>query len=147
MKSRLRDGSDAPSNTFTVELRVRLADTDATGALYFGAYGRIVEIAEVEFFRSLGFGPAAFAELGIMFTRVRAEFDFFKPALVDDLLELRVAVAGVGIHSVRFAVDIFRGETLIAESVLVSACVDRSRKSVTLPADIALALRSHQFAV
>ena len=132
-------------NAFAVNKRVRLADTDATGALYFGAYGRIVEIAEVEFLRSLGFAPDAFAERGVTFTRVHVEFDFFKPAFVDDVLALRIVVAGVGIHSVRFAVSIVRDETLIAESTLVSACVDRSRKSIALPDDIALALRAHQF--
>jgi acyl-CoA thioester hydrolase len=145
MKSSTREGGDAGMSAFTVTKRVRLADTDATGALYFGAYGRIVEIAEVEFFRSLDFGPDVFSARGVMFTRVRVELDFFKPALVDDLLTLRISVAGVGIHSVRFAVGILRDQTLIAESMLVSACVDRDRKSVAIPDDIALALRERQF--
>ncbi len=130
-------------NAFEVNKRVRLADTDATGALYFGAYGRIVEIAEVEFFRSIGFGPGVLAQRGVIFTRVHAEFDFFKPVFVDDLLTLRISVAGVGVHSVRFAFDIFRDETLVAESSLVSACVDRERKSIAMPGDIAAVLRTH----
>ncbi len=132
---------------FTITERVRLADTDATGALSFGAYGRIVEIAETEFLRSIGFDPEVLAARGIGFSRVHVEFDYFKPAVVDDLLTLRISVAGVGIHSLRFAVAIFRAQTLIAESTLVSACVDRGRKSIALPDDIALALRLHQFDV
>lgn len=144
MKSKNGDGGLAATKAFTVNKRVRLADTDATGALYFGAYGRIVEIAEVEFFRSIGFAPATLAERGIIFTRVHAEFDFFKPVLVDDLLELHIVVAGVGVHSVRFAFDITRDGTLVAEASLVSACVDSARKSIALPNDIAGILRSHQ---
>lgn len=144
MRSETRETGHAGANAFTITKRVRLADTDATGALYFGAYGRIVEIAEVEFFRSLGYSPDVLLGRGIMFTRVHAEFDFFKPVFNDDTLTLSISVAGVGVHSVRFAFDIFRGETLVAESTLVSACVDRARKSLALPDDIAGSLRARQ---
>ncbi|GAC1309916.1 MAG: thioesterase family protein [Vulcanimicrobiaceae bacterium] len=142
MKSNAREGGHTGAGAFAIEKRVRLADTDATGALYFGAYGRIVEIAEVEFLRSLGYGPGVLAGRGIAFTRVHAAFDFFRPVYNDDLLSLRIDVAGIGVHSVRFACEIFRDDALVAEATIVNACVDADRRSISMPGDIADALRA-----
>jgi YbgC/YbaW family acyl-CoA thioester hydrolase len=129
---------------FTVNERVRHADVDRAGIIYFGAYARLIDIVECELFRSLGFTFTNFDELGVALTRVHVEFDFFKPAVLDDELILRLRVSGVGIHSVRLKMEIYRAsdEALLAEARLVAACVDRSRKSVPLPPAFADALRS-----
>jgi len=129
---------------FEVVERVRWADVDKAGIIYFGAYSRMLDIAETEFYRSLGFSYATFEELGVVLPRVHVEFDFFKPALLDDELVLRPRISGVGVHSVRMKVNIYRSAdgALLAEATLIVACVDRSRKPAPLPADFAAALRS-----
>jgi acyl-CoA thioester hydrolase len=129
---------------FTVTERVRHADVDRAGIIYFGAYARFIDIVECELFRSLGYTYKTFDELGVALTRVHVEFDFFKPAVLDDELILRLRVSGVGIHSVRLKMDIYRAadEALLAEARLVAACIDASRKSVPLPPAFADALRT-----
>jgi YbgC/YbaW family acyl-CoA thioester hydrolase len=129
---------------FEVVERVRWADVDKAGIIYFGAYSRMLDVVESEFYRSLGFTYAAFDELGVVLPRVHVEFDFFKPALLDDELVLRPRVSGVGVHSVRMKVNIYRSadQALLAEATLVAACVDKARKPVPLPPAFAAALRT-----
>jgi acyl-CoA thioester hydrolase len=141
------DRASAPplsAGGFGVTERVRYPDVDRGGIIYFGAYARFIDIVEAELFRSLGFTYDTLDQMGVGLTRVNVEFDFYKPALLDDELVVRVRVSGVGIHSVRLKVDFYRAsdESLLAEARLVSACVDRSRKSVPLPPSFGDALRS-----
>jgi acyl-CoA thioesterase FadM len=78
--------------------------------------------------------------------RVHVSYDFFKPAMLDDEVVLRLSVAGVGVHSVRLLIDIVRAtdDATLAEATVVSACMDRtSRKSAALPEGVATALRVH----
>lgn len=136
-----REGGHAGVDAFERTARVRLADTDASGAISLGGYARFCDIAETEFFRSLGFGPATFKERHAFLTRVHVESDFYRAALYDDVLAIRIAVAGVGVHSVRCNVEILNGDLLLMESVIVNAFVDATRKSIAIPEDLASALR------
>jgi acyl-CoA thioester hydrolase len=131
--------------TFESQERVRWGDVDASGSIFFGAYVRMVEHAEVEFLRALGFSFKRFDELGVRFRRVHLEFDFFKPAWLDDDLLLCISVANVGEHSVRLEVAIRRpsDEVELTHAALVSACVDANHETVTLPEELASALRVH----
>ena len=142
MKSSTRDGGHAGVDAFERTARVRLADTDASGTISLGGYARLCDIAEAEFFRSLGFAPATFVERDAILTRVHVSFDFFRAAHGDDELTIRVAVAGVGVHSVRFNVEILRADALLAEATIVEAFVDSARKSTAIPEDLARALRA-----
>jgi acyl-CoA thioester hydrolase len=135
-----------PSGTpFEFHERVRWADIDLAGIIYFGAYARFIEIAEIEFFRDLGFTYDRFRGLGVFLPRVHLEFDFFEPALLDDELVLQTRVAGVGEHSVRIRIDVLRerDRKLLAGASLVAACVDVvHKKTVPVPESLAAALRS-----
>jgi YbgC/YbaW family acyl-CoA thioester hydrolase len=144
MKSSSRPGGHAGTSAFEIRERVRLSDTDASGIIQHGAFVRLADLAETEFFRALGFASARFGELGVMLPRVHVEFDFFRPARCDDELALRVSVAGVGVHSYRLAVEIVLVEhdVLVAEATIVAACVDHARRSVPLPDAFAAALRA-----
>jgi acyl-CoA thioester hydrolase len=131
---------------FELHERIRLADTDAMGIIHFSAYARLIEVVEIEFFRSLGFTLPGLASQDVVMPRVHVSYDFFKPAMLDDEVVLRLSVAGVGVHSVRLLIDIVRAadDATLAEATVVSACMDRrSRKSAALPEGVAVALRAH----
>ena len=131
---------------FEVRERVRWADVDMAGIIYFGAYMRFVEIAESEYFRSLGFTYERFRELGILLPRVHLDIDFFKPALLDDVLRLQTRLVWVGVHSVRLKIDVLRDAgaepVKLAAVTLVVSCVDGSHVSTPLPDPLARALRA-----
>ena len=138
-------GRTRPASAFEMPERVRLADTDAMGIIHFSAYARYIEIVEIEFFRTLGFTLPGLAAEGLVMPRVHIAYDFFKPALLDDELRIRLSVAGVGVHSVRMTIDIVRvaDDTTVAEATVVSACMDRdTRRSIALPERLAAALRA-----
>jgi acyl-CoA thioester hydrolase len=143
------DGDTPAQEPFEVRERVRWADIDLAGIIYFGAYARFIEIAEIEFFRHLGFTYERFMELGVFLPRVHLEFDFFEPALLDDVLVLQTRVAGIGAHSVRMRIDVLRAADRkpLALATLVAACVDIARrKKVAVPEPLASALRTQLIA-
>ena len=144
MKPQAPSSSPLGTGEFEVTERVRWNDVDRAGIIAFGAYARLISVAESEFYRSLGFTHAMFDERGVVLTRVHVEFDFFKPAQLDDEIVLSPRVNGVGIHSARLKIEVYRlaDRALLAEITLVSACVDNQRKSAPLPPDFAAALRA-----
>jgi YbgC/YbaW family acyl-CoA thioester hydrolase len=131
--------------TFEIRLRVHRTDVDPGGVIDLGAYARFIEIAETEFFRWLGFTHVEFESFGIALPRVHVEFEFYKPAGLDDELSIAIGARAVGVHSIRLKVAVTRSgeEAKIAEATIVSSCVDATtHRSVALPDAFAEALRS-----
>ncbi|MDQ2679885.1 MAG: acyl-CoA thioesterase [Candidatus Eremiobacteraeota bacterium] len=112
-------------------------DIDIAGIIYFGAYVRYCERAEMDIFRELGFPyKTVFEQHDIWLPRVRLEFDFHKPAYMDDELILRTHIERVGASSVRWKTVLFNEGQQEVDAVcsLVIACIDRSTlKSRPLP--------------
>ena len=129
---------------FTIEEHVRWSDIDRAGIIYYGQFLRFFEIAETELFREIGLGYSeVFDRFDIWLPRVQIHFDFRKPLMLDDLIEVSAYVGRFGNKSftLRFEVN-KKGETdLVAEGHVVLACVSRSTfKSVAVPIEIIEAL-------
>jgi len=132
---------------FTIEEHVRWSDTDRAGIIYYGQFLRFFEIAETELFRAVGLPYAeVFDRFDIWLPRVQIHFDFRKPLVLDDLIEVSAYVGRFGNKSLtlRFEVN-KKGETdLVAEGHVVLACVNRSSfKSVSVPSEITKALEPY----
>jgi acyl-CoA thioester hydrolase len=132
---------------FTIEEHVRWSDVDRAGIIYYGQFLRFFEIAETELFRSVGLPYSkVFDGFDIWLPRVQIHFDFHKPLMLDDLIEVSAYVGRFGNKSLtlRFEVN-KKGETdLVADGHVVLACVSRSTfKSVVVPAAIIDALRPY----
>lgn len=132
---------------FTIEEHVRWSDIDRAGIIYYGQFLRFFEIAETELFREVGLRYSeVFDRFDIWLPRVQIHFDFRKPLMLDDLIEVSAYVGRFGNKSftLRFEVN-KKGETdLVAEGHVVLACVSRSTfKSVPVPAEIIEALRPY----
>ena len=132
---------------FTIEEHVRWSDTDRAGIIYYGQFLRFFEIAETELFRAVGLPYSdVFDRFDIWLPRVQIHFDFRKPLMLDDLIEVSAYVGRFGNKSLtlRFEVN-KKGETdLVAEGHVVLACVSRSSfKSVSVPSEIKKALEPH----
>ncbi len=132
-----RDTTPPGARIFEVRDRVRWSDVDIAGIIYFGAYVRFIELAETELFRSLGFAYAKmFDQLDIWLPRVHLDFDFFKPALMDDELLLRTHIAKLGSSSITMRMTVLNAATdeVDATATLVIASVDRqTMKSRPMP--------------
>jgi acyl-CoA thioester hydrolase len=114
-----------PRRPFTLPVRVYYEDTDTGGVVYYANYLKFFERARTEWLRAAGFGQQKMAEeLGLQFVVVRVECDYRRPARLDDLLEIDMAVAQAGRASIVFKQAARRGSELIATARVRAACVD-----------------------
>src|SRR6185369_4883780 len=82
---------------FTIEEHVRWSDIDRAGIIYYGQFLRFFEIAETELFRAVGLPySVVFDRLDVWLPRVQIHFDFRKPLMLDDLIEVSAFVARIG---------------------------------------------------
>ena len=134
------EAQEISGRTFEVRDRVRWSDVDIAGIIYFGAYVRFVELAETELFRELGFPFAkVFEQLDIWLPRVHLDFDFRRPARMDDELIVRTRVAKLGNSSITLKIGVHDAATdaLDASCTLIVATVDRGKmKSRPIPREL-----------
>lgn len=117
-----------------VKIRVRYAETDQMGFVYYGNYATYLEVARVETFRELGFSYKELEQSGILMPVAEYKTRFKKPAKYDDLLTIKVYVRDIPTSRIVFDYEIFNEEgTLlnVAETTLVF--VNKETGKVTLP--------------
>ncbi|MCG6862975.1 MAG: tol-pal system-associated acyl-CoA thioesterase [Chromatiaceae bacterium] len=133
---------------FSLPLRVYYEDTDAGGLVYYANYLKFMERARTEWLRRLGFEQDALRlREGVLFAVRRAEIDYLRPALFNDLLTVTVDLSGGGGASIDFEQEVFRGKdaTLCCRGRIKVACVNEktmrpNRIPEKLQAEIANAL-------
>ncbi len=75
---------------FNYKKRVRYAETDKMGYLYYGHYAKYYEIGRVEAIRSLGTSYASMEDdMGIMLPVLSLESRYIKPAFYDEEIEIQ----------------------------------------------------------
>lgn len=84
-------------------IRVRYAETDQMGYVYYGNYAQYYEVGRVEALRELGFSYREMEEKGIMLPVLELNINYKKPAFYDD--EITVVTAIKEIPSVRITFD------------------------------------------
>jgi YbgC/YbaW family acyl-CoA thioester hydrolase len=128
------------SKRFTIEEHVRWSDIDRAGIIYYGQFLRFFEIAETELFRSVGLSYSeVFEKFDIWLPRVQIHFDFRKPLVLDDLIEVSAYIGRFGTKSLTLRLEVNKkGEgDLVADGHIVLACVSRSTfKSVAVPQEL-----------
>ena len=67
--------------TSSTNLRVRYAETDKMGYVYYGNYATYFEVGRVEGLRSLGFSYKQMEDQGIMLPVLDFQIKYFKPKL------------------------------------------------------------------
>jgi acyl-CoA thioester hydrolase len=118
-------------------IRVYYEDTDAGGIVYYANYLKFAERARTEMLREAGFGHAAMiATDGIMFAVRRAMVDYFRPAKLDDALDVATLVTGVGAATLELDQTITRNAEELCRLHVTIACIGRDGRPVRLPADL-----------
>lgn len=132
---------------FTIEEHVRWSDIDRAGIIFYGQFLRFFEIAETELFRAVGLSYSeVFDRLDIWLPRVQIHFDFRKPLMLDDLIEVSAFVGRFGTKSLtlKFAVHKKGEADLVAEGHSILACVSRSTfQSIPMPDEIVERLKPY----
>ena len=97
-------------------VRIYWEDTDAGGIVFYGNYLKFMERARTEWLRTLGFDQEGMRRSGEgMFVVAETQLRYLRPARLDDLLTVTVAVNEVGRASVGFTQQVWRGDALLTE--------------------------------
>ncbi len=75
-----------------VQIRVRYAETDQMGYVYYGNYATYYEVARVESFRKLGYAYKNLEDQGVMMPVLEMKTKYLQPAKYDDLLTVKVSI-------------------------------------------------------
>jgi len=118
------DPSD-PAADFRWPVRIYWEDTDAAGIVFYANYLKFFERARTEWLRSLGFEQEALRTgAGLGFVVTDTALHYREPARLDDMLEVTVRVAHVGLASMTVAQQARRAGSLLAEGTIRVGCVD-----------------------
>lgn len=123
------------SSLFSWPTRVYWEDTDAGGVVYHAQYVAFLERARTEWLRAGGHSQEKLRGAHDLVFAVRAmRMDFLKPARLDDLLHVELAVRQCKRASVVFEQRIVRGdELLLTAEVKVAALAASTFKPRALP--------------
>jgi acyl-CoA thioester hydrolase len=105
-----------------MQVRVYYEDTDFSGVIYHANYLRFMERGRTNYLRLLGtdhrdlFAEAQTESPGFAFVVRSMTIDFFKPAFMDDVLEIVTSPIEVKGASITLAQQCKRGEQLIVEA-------------------------------
>ncbi|MCQ4164445.1 tol-pal system-associated acyl-CoA thioesterase [Tahibacter harae] len=115
------------TDPFRWPARVYWEDTDAGGVVYHASYLRFLERARTEYLRHLGIEQEALRkDNNAVFVVRDIAIGFLKPARLDDLLDVTVALVGRRPASLMFQQQILRKSDglLLVEASVRAACVD-----------------------
>ena len=106
-------------------VRVRYADVDQMGFVYYANYLRWFEIGRTEFLRELGMTYREVEESGVFYPVTEAKVKYAAPALYDELIEIRTRLGYIKKASLRLEYEIVDVESgkLHAEGYTVHAAV------------------------
>lgn len=110
---------------FTWPVRVYFQDTDAGGVVYHGSYVNFLERARTEWLRErCGYtNTGLMQDFGMIFVVRSLKLDFFKPASLDDMLDVSVQLKDVGRSRVGLCQKVLHNQDVLLEAEIHLVCV------------------------
>jgi acyl-CoA thioester hydrolase len=99
--------------SFSCQYRVRYADVDQMGYVYYGNYAKLYEIGRVETLRSLGMTYKQMEESGVMMPVYENKSRFLFPAKYDELLSIKVIIKELPKFRMVFLYEISNEENVL----------------------------------
>ena len=123
------------SKIFSLPIRVYFQDTDAGGVVYHASYVNFMERARTEWLRTHGYSNAGLMkEFGSVFVVRSLKLDYFKPALLDDLLEVTAQIKDIGRSRISLLQSVCRNDEVLTEAEIHLVYVSlESFKPVRIP--------------
>ncbi|MGV3764228.1 acyl-CoA thioesterase [Parapedobacter sp.] len=131
--------------TFETTVRVRYAETDQMGYVYYGNYAAFYEVGRVELFRSLGFSYKALEDSGVMMPVLELHSRFLKPSRYDEEITVRTHLKEKPGVKIRFEYELFnqQGELLNTGSTTLVFVDMKRNKPCMAPGDFMERLAAH----
>lgn len=86
---------DPARYSFVTQVRARFAETDAMGVVHHAAYLPYLEVARVEYLRSLGHPYDRLRAEGVDLSVVEAQVTYRRPIRFDEVVDVHLMVGGV----------------------------------------------------
>ena len=121
--------------TVDAEIRVRYAETDKMGVVYYANYLVWFEVGRAEFCRQRGFRYAELEQNGFLLVVTEARCRYVKPARYDETVIVRTRLKEAGRRVVGFGYQILRQgkEEVLAEGETRHVSLDLQGKPRSLP--------------
>lgn len=110
---------------FEHEIRVRYAETDQMGYVYYGNYATYFEVARAESIRSLGLSYKEIEEAGVIMPVLENYSKYLRPALYDDELTIKLSVPKLPDTRIRYEYRVYKEDKLIHKGYTVLVFVER----------------------
>jgi acyl-CoA thioester hydrolase len=126
-----------PMSSHLTRIRVRYAETDQMGVVYYANYLVWMEVARVELCKSLGFRYRDMElEDGVLLAVVEAQCRYLYPARFDEevIVETRVAEANPRLVRFSYEMRLADGDRKLATGSTRHIFCNREMKPVRLPA-------------
>lgn len=91
----------------STKIRVRYADTDQMGYMYYGNYAEFYEVGRVEMLRSLGMTYKSMEESGIIMPVTELKCKYIKPALYDEEITVKVFIDRMPSVRIHFRYELY----------------------------------------
>ncbi|HYT74042.1 MAG TPA: thioesterase family protein [Vicinamibacterales bacterium] len=119
-------------------VRVRYAETDKMGVVYYANYLVWFEVARADLLRSLGWSYREMELAGFSLPVIEAHCEYRRPARYDDELEVRTEGRMLSPVRMEFHYEVVRkhDQVVAAEGRTVHAALDASGKPCRLPARV-----------
>ena len=116
-------------------LRVRYAETDKMGVVYYANYLVWFEVARADLLRSLGWTYREMEIAGISLPVIEAHCQYLRPARYDDEIDVKTEGRMLSPVRMEFEYHVIRktDQTIAAQGKTVHAAVDAAGKPCRLP--------------
>jgi acyl-CoA thioester hydrolase len=129
----LTGGHERPASISVV--RVRYAETDKMGVVYYANYFVWFEVARADLLRSLGWTYREMEHAGVALPVIEAHCDYNRPARYDEEMEIRAKGRMLSPVRMEFTYEVVRrdDQMIAASGRTVHAALDSAGKPCRLP--------------
>jgi acyl-CoA thioester hydrolase len=123
------------AKTSVTSLRVRYAETDRMGVVYYANYFVWFEVARADLLRALGWTYREMEDTGVFLPVIEAHCDYRQPARYDDAIEVHTEGRLASPVRMEFSYEVMRhgASDLAATGRTVHAAIGRDGRPCRLP--------------
>ena len=122
------------------QVRVRYAETDQMGVAYHGNYLAWFEVGRTDLLRQTGLTYRELEQQDLRLPVIEVQVRYLKPALYDDVIEIRTELASLSGARVAFDYQVWRDGDELARGATAHAAVDAGGRPRRLPEALRRAL-------
>ena len=116
-------------------LRVRYAETDQMGVVYYANYFVWFEVARTDLLRTMGWSYREMEQAGVSLPVIEAHCEYLRPARYDDELDVKTKGRMLSPVRMEFIYEVVHreGQVTAASGRTVHAALDRAGRPCRLP--------------